>query len=172
MKIDLDLVSEDKKVVGQLEEFVGELINGADPRTAIAQVWPRAASYVSDVNGALVGWDMCGGCNRHVSRCTEEGGPSEPAYFQRLRAEDAKRKAVAAGASTAEAEMGLGARTSVPSAAPAPAAQSADAESSTSVVAGVPCKVGEHFVAEQDADRNDDGTWTCHEHQAGAAQRG
>lgn len=187
MKIDLSMVTEDPQEVANLEEFMGLLINGMPTRQAVGQVWPNAAPrhYVSDVNGSLIGWDTCGGCNKHVSRCTEPDGPSEPAYFARLREEDAARKAIAAG------ENPTVARTSaVANAASSPApsesasstsgpteeASSASPESSESAATPsrsmVPCAPGKHLVPEAEAERNDDGSWTCFDCQAGAAARG
>lgn len=194
MKVNLDDVAQHQKDLDDLEEFMGALINGVSMERAIAQVWPDVVQpqprrYASDVNGMLIGWDLCGGCGKHVSRCTCKAGPSEPAYFARLREEDAKRKAIAAGEHPELASTGVrsgsGASSARSDQASSTSAQpeeepstpntASTTEPTTSAGSSssslVPCKVGKHLVSPEEADRNDDGSWTCFEHQAGAALR-
>lgn len=121
----------------------------------------------------VVAYDCCGRCGQHLTNCACEGGPKEPGYITKLRESDAnaRSQAVAPPAESLEA-TGVaqtpndweGNFTGRPDAEVMPPARKA-------VAHGLPrCKVCGKQVTDDDADRNDDGTWTCYDDQAGAAR--
>ncbi len=120
----------------------------------------------SQVGPVQIGWSNCGECKAHIRNCRCPNGPHEPKSFAKMRADDARSTTTSvAMPSSVSATLSVGSDT---------VAVASSAPSSTSVGGGVgvTCKIGSHQVDEAAADRNDDGTWTCHAHQATAAARG
>jgi hypothetical protein len=155
----------------QLDRYMDLVVGGEEPEDAIAVIWadektPPLRQMVTEFpDGIVIGWDTCnarnGGCGTHVSKCKCKGGPKEPEVFAKWRAE-----------SSYPGQGALTVATSAPKAATTPAvASSSDSSSGTAAVTGqVPCREGKHFVAEADADKNDDGSYTCHACQEAGVQ--
>lgn len=188
MRIDTNDVSTDPEIVADVEDFIGKLLGGIGIDAAVRSTWPKLAGpvakqYVSDVSGSLIGWTSCGVCNKHTSRCGCPTGPTEPRFFEKLREQDALRAARAAGDHAVTTSRLAADATSPFEGEPSPSLAPSGPESSTSVqeppMEGstskeplVPCAPGKHLVPQSDAERNDDGSWTCFDHQATAAARG
>lgn len=163
----------------RLDERIAELgkmrdeLEGENVRLRTGEV--RPAYMLSDINGMAVGWSTCGNCDTHIKSCACPAGPVEPRYFDKVRELDKHN------------QQRLDAR-SAPGSIPAVDRLSESTKVTEKVLAAngagkkagakpdgksklVPCKVGEHLAAVDQTDRNDDGTYTCFEHQAAAAER-
>lgn len=100
-------------------------------------------------SGLVIGWDTCrysnGGCGLHVSKCSCKNGPKEPAIFERWRKEEqALPKYHQSAGST-----------------PASPVKSEPEGAATATGAMVPCALGQHLVPLDQAERNDDGSFSC-----------
>lgn len=165
----------------QLDRYMDLMLEGQDAEDAIAVIWadePEPAPKTKPVNvmvtefpdGVVIGWDHCAignsGCGKHVSKCKCSGGPRELKVFAKWRDlpdtrpdygnPDRHKVTVDAVAS----ETGTG----------TPVVTKAERASSAAVAGQVPCREGKHFAAEAEADKNDDGSWTCHACQEAGVQ--
>lgn len=146
----------------------GEVVFGSTPPAP-----PKPDVMVTEFpDGVVIGWDHCtqanGGCGKSVRACTCKGGPKELKVFEQWRSGErqmpdyaaAGRAAKAAGVPTSGAlpqgETGL-----VVGDAATGARTVTQPKGHTQPKGQVPCKTGEHLVPIEEAEKNDDGTWTC-----------
>lgn len=102
-------------------------------------------------DGVVIGWDHCSECNRHVTKCECKGGPKELRVFEKWRNGD-----------KAMPEYGKPAATTTASAPPAAApTKAAPKKAAVHPDGQVVCKDHNDFVPVEEAEKNDDGTWTC-----------
>jgi hypothetical protein len=135
----------------------------------------------SDGSPLVVGWSTCGECKCHVSRCNCPKGPVVPSYvakwvedYETKHSPEAVRAELSTDVSNPDSAEGSFPAEGVP--------DSADSESESSGAAkqakGVPsaksrasCKsCGKPVLTGPDnanADKNDDGSWTCFDCQEG-----
>lgn len=116
--------------------------------------------HLHDGRPIVVGWEFCKS-GHHVANCTCQGGPTEPEYITKMREREATAPAQAVTTSVSSATSGsssttasAGATKAVPSSKKGPKLPSCSS-------CGKP-------VTDDDADKNDDGTWTCFSCQEGS----
>lgn len=160
----------------QLDRYMDLVVGGEEPEDAIAVIWadepepPKPAApkkptvMVSEFpDGVVIGWDFCtannGGCGKTVAKCEcKDGRPKEPRVFAKWREDSATmpdyskaaREAKAAGIPATDS-LGEGSTGVVVATQPKP----------VTPANSVPCREGKHFASIDEADKNDDGTYTC-----------
>lgn len=166
----------------QLDRYMDLVMEGEDAEDAIAVVWadepepapepapePKPAKPVKPTvmvtefsDGVIIGWSHCtvlnGGCGKHVSKCECKGGPRELRVFDRWRNGESAMPNYAANAAAA----GITTATTTTSVVESVSADDEVELPATSTLGQVPCREGKHFVSADAADKNDDGTYTCH----------
>jgi hypothetical protein len=100
----------------------------------------------SVVDGITIGWAECSKCYTHYTRCACPAGPQEPGYVTKMRATPVDGQIMELRGTITLSE--------------------ASSTPSRTLGATMICTIGSHSVTVSDADQNDDGTWTCHVHQA------
>lgn len=165
---------------GLAEDQVGEALDQLTQLVeAASEVAPKATTVLTaigtkgDGSPLVVGWDTCGTCLLHVSRCACPKGPTQPSYVAKWVAEFEGR--LSTPVRSPESAEGLLSPEGVPD-----SGQTAIPPVQTDVE-GVPSGTrsrascsgcGKPILTGPDnanADRNDDGTWTCFECQEGGA---
>lgn len=159
----------------QLDRYMDLMLEGQDAEDAIAVIWPDepvkakapTVMLTEFPDGVAIGWDRCtvnnGGCGEPVAKCKCKGGPKEPRVFEEWR--------------TGVKQMPEYGKTSAPG---APAVSRGVSKATTPVAAAAPttpansvaCVLGKHFAPIDQADRNDDGTYSCFDCQEKGLQRG
>lgn len=168
--------------VDQLDRYIDLLSEGGvEPADAIEAIWgePRSKPLTQMVtefpDGIVIGWDTCaarnGGCGNHVSKCKCKTGPKEPQVFAKWRAESSYP---GQGALTVAATPVL--TDQHPNSDEPSYANEDDLGRSGNAPADiaksqVPCVLGKHIVSIEDADQNDDGTYSCFDCQEKGLQR-
>lgn len=154
----------------QLQRVLDVVAAGLDLDDAIESVWadeptPKQTKPTVMVtefpDGVVIGWDHCtvlnGGCGRPVGACNCKGGPKELKIFSKWR--------------EAPGTMPAYATTKTPT--PVPSIQSSPRTGVRAAPTGqVVCVGHRDFVDQSEADKNDDGTWTCYSCQEAGFQRG
>jgi hypothetical protein len=142
------------------------------------------AKYIlTEVDGLVVGWDMCGTCKTHITRCVCPGGPAEPSYVVTWREEELAKKRAAIADRNGRSEIQNAPKSLSPK---IESASAGDADSDLDVAVSnaltfatandpdeiVTCRGidgrAAHKVLLEDADPNDDASYTCHECQEAA----
>lgn len=125
------------------------------PVPATLQCVYTTLGWKVDGEPIVVAFTSCGRCGQHVVNCKCVGGFIEPAYITRMRER-----------SLADAPTAVGSTDSTPSPVVTPDAPSGG--ESNRVPSGTPrkarlphCATCGKEVTDDDADRNDDGSWTC-----------
>lgn len=110
---------------------------------------------LSDGTPIVIGWDFCK-CGQHVSNCPCVGGPTEPPYVTKLRERDADLDARFAVKTSTSTGNGAGAAPAdeVPLGTVKPVKPAKGPKLPT-------CRSCGKSVTDDDADRDDDGAWTC-----------
>jgi hypothetical protein len=109
----------------------------------------------------IIGWDTCGRCHMHIRRCECADGPEEPRYVKSWRPSTPVGSKPAPTPKPDEAQAGSDLRNQVFAGLAAQRAKGGGG-------IGTPICIGCHKdVSSANADRNDDGTWTCHSCQGG-----
>lgn len=148
-----------------------------------ATVRPRMTTVLTtigtktDGEPLVVGWSTCGECKMHVSRCACTKGPVVPSYVAKWVDEyETKHSPEAVAKLRTTVDSPETAEGSFPAEGVPDSGKSAkSAAGRRKATAGVPlakgaapgCSVCSKAVSEENADKNDDGTWTCHECQGG-----
>lgn len=153
----------------QLQRINDAISAGLDADEAIEAVFPpaqakRPVTMITEFpDGIVIGWDTCSsvnsGCGLHISRCTCKGGPKELKVFEQWRqgektmpdygkaANAARRSGVPSTGTIGGTETGIVVVATQPK--PVTPANS------------VPCREGKHFAPIGEAEKNDDGSYTC-----------
>lgn len=165
----------------QLDRYMDLVVGGEEAEDAIAVIWadepapkaqPKPVIMVTEFpDGVVIGWDTCsganGGCSKVVAKCACKGGPRSLKVFEKwlalpdTRPDYGNPTRYAGPAETAPTTVVV----SEPS-APSSGSRIAAATPANSV----PCREGKHFAPIGEADRNDDGTYTCHACQEAGVQ--
>lgn len=159
----------------QLDRYMDLVVGGEEADDAIAVIWgedpepPKPTVMVTEFpDGVVIGWDHCaqasGGCGQSVRLCVCKDGPKELKVFEQWRSGAKSMPDYAAAGRAAKASG-------------APALEGTESQPTTGVVVAtktdqVACALGKHFVDIGEADRNDDGTWSCWACQEKGLQRG
>lgn len=175
----------------QLQRVIDVVAAGLELEDAIESVWadvpepkpqPKPNVMVTEFpDGVVIGWDFCAaanqGCGKHVSKCACKGGPKEAKVFAKWRADadtmpnygKAAQEAKAAGVATTDVggKGNVGVVVAVQSDLGRAGNEPADLSKSQ-----VRCVLSNHTVAVEDADQNDDGTYSCFDCQEKGLQRG
>lgn len=111
----------------------------------------------------VIGWDFCK-CGYHVNVCTCKGGPTEPAYITKLREPEVAARtltptAVAAASGPLTDEPGKITKLTGPGSVSDPATKGV--RSATKGPKLPSCVGCSKSVTDDDADKQDDGTWLC-----------
>lgn len=134
--------------VDQLSDLV-EAVQVAGARRALVSI-KTVIGKGTNGKPLVVGWDVCGECTQHISNCACPSGPHQPSYVAKFLAEiEARPDGPAKSGGHFES---------------APAAGAAEAGTPTAVSSkksGPSCLSCHKPVSEENADKNDDGTWTC-----------
>lgn len=173
----------------QLDRYMDLVVGGEEPEDAIAVIWadepepPKPAApkkptvMVTEFpDGVIIGWDTCaalnGGCGKTVAKCECKTGPKELAVFAKWRAESDTMPNYGNRATKVAPSRPDDARTHVDE-KEAANATAREAISKTITKTGqVACALGEHFADIDQADQNDDGTYSCFDCQEKGLQRG
>lgn len=174
------------KIVPALKEAAKKGVDVSDALDQLTQlvetaseVRPTVTSILTaigtkgDGEPLIVGWDTCGTCLIHVSRCACAKGPTQPNYVAKWVEEfEARLSTPVRNLESPENLLSPGeGSVSGENAIPAVQTKSTGVPSGTRSRAS--CKeCGKAVLTGPDnanADRNDDGTWTCFSCQEGGA---
>lgn len=167
----------------QLDRYMDLVVGGEEAEDAIAVIWadepaptPPPAPKKPTVmvtefwDGIVIGWETCSilnqGCGKHVSKCKCAGGPRSLKVFEKWHQQPETMPNYGASVARAAAEAPA---TPVVGAGDMPGRPSSDDMPAESMV---PCVLGQHLAKIDEADKNDDGTYSCFTCQESGAQRG
>ena len=129
----------------------------------------------SDGSPLVVAWSTCGECKAHVTRCECSKGPTMPSYVAKWVAEyeekhspeAAKRLSTTVG--SPETAEGSFPAEGVPVSGKSRSRTGGDEKQAKAVplAKGPACSSCSKPVSEENADKNDDDTWTCFDCQEG-----
>jgi hypothetical protein len=163
----------------ELHRYTELLGQGFEPSEAAEAIWQapidlptppaptkptRPTTMLTEFpDGIVIGWDTCTACHRPVATCACKGGPVEPKVFAKWRGDAVAMPAYGRAKATTPVSV---------DAAPAAGITRGPA-AGTEVVAStsVLCREHEDWVLAEQADRNDDDTWTCHACQDAGVQK-
>jgi len=144
-------------------------VDPANPHTRPAQPALVPTRYITEIGKSLSGapiavaYDFCR-CGQHVVNCKCVGGPFEPGYITAMRD---RETAITAAREAEKAEKASnGAATSVgTNSVTSKASDQAQSPVSLATAVRDKCDVCGKAATSEDADQNDDGTWTHHDCQ-------
>lgn len=140
-----------KEMEATIDTALDELTDLVDTPTAPPKVVPNVMlSHTAE--GLVVGWDTCGGCGYHIRICNCPNGPTEPDYVKSWRP---------APVTTSPTPVG---KTDVVDGSSS-VAEGKVTSSPVVLRTGPTCSGCQTSVSEENADKNDDGTWLCFECQ-------
>jgi hypothetical protein len=155
------------QLLGEIEEYLADadtdplariLLKEAQRSLARARSYQSEVGALSDGSPVIVGWDVCSECHLHVTICDCSTGPTEPPYVTKFRNEDARERQFAQTVtSVTTGKSGQSRHT--------PGDLQDDISTGTisaRTVTGPTCRTCKTTVSSETADKNDDGSWTCH----------
>lgn len=151
----------------QLDRYAALIVAGEDHEDASLVIWgdepaepapepKRPHVMVTEFpDGIVIGWDTCsilnGGCGQTVRVCKCKTGPHSLKVFEQWQTGERQRPDYAAtSAAGISTTVTSATEPTTPVAAPVSAAPGE-----------VPCSLGQHLVPLADAEKNDDGTYSC-----------